>query len=262
MSDETFAVLLAKPELLRDPRLAQTFVQHLKIPFADATRRVTTAWGIVGERLDESAALDLAAALKAAGIETKMCGENALPILPEAKPLASAAFGAESAKLFLKDATTQELRFADIGILAAAAWDKEILKTVKRTEGPTAGQKAATWGLRLATGLPLRVGPKEKVVEKVEKSSELRFALELVARDGARFHVDAEDFNYACLGPKMEYGAYPNFRLLVAALRERLPHAALSRGAAILLASQPVGTMGYDGPRDIERELRWLVAII
>ena len=266
MSDGRWAVLLGRQELMRDPRVTQTLATRLKLPFADAARRVTIGWGIIGERLEEGAALELGEALKAAGVETRVIPEGELPVLPEAQPVAAAGFGPSSVKLFARgDPLGEEQAFGDILVLAAAAWQKETMRTVKVKEGPTPGQKMATWGLRLATGLPLRIGPKEKEVEKVEKSKDLVFRIQLLTRQKTAhflFQIDAEDFNYACLGPKMEYGTYGNFRSLLAAFRERAPQAALNRGASVLLASQPVGTMGYDGPRDLERELRWLRAIL
>ena len=118
-----------------------------------------------------------------------------------------------------------------LALLSAAGFKEVTAKRVKVSEGPSMAQKAASLGL-LMTGIPLRLGPKKTETEKVVETSELVFYLDLFERKPVRrFRVDAQDFNYSCLGESMKYAATDNFRSLVEMIASRAGPVALAAAA-------------------------------
>lgn len=259
----SFAVLLSRPEDVRSPLLAQLLAKHEGVPFADATRRALTSWGIPLEQAPEDKALELARVLTAGGLAAAAVPHDHLRAPPPAEQPVAAAFEPGVTRWLLrKDGEARELPDAHVALIAAAVFREETTRTTKVKEGPSTGQKVASIGLQLTTGLPIRIGGKEREVDKVEKLTELAYRLELIApTPPRRIRVVADKFNYACLGAKMLYGAAPNFQALLRALRERLPSARLNLGARVLLAGQPVAALGYEDTASLEREERWLLSI-
>src|SRR5207237_9314160 len=98
-------------------------------------------------------------------------------------------------------------------------------------EGPGAGDRALNMGILLATGLPIKVGKKERVVEKTVESTDLVFFVDLVFKDPAlRLRVDAQNFDFSCLKERKLYNVLGNLRLFVADLVKAAPGAYQNRG--------------------------------
>ncbi len=259
----SFAVVLSRPEDVRSPLLAELLAKHDHVPFADAARRALVSWGIALEQAPENAARELASFLSAGGLPAAAVGHDRLRTPPPWEQAVAAMFEPGVIRWHLhKQGDVRDVPDAHVEIIAAAVYREETSKTVKVKEGPTSGQKMASFGIMMTTGLPIHIGGKEREVEKVEKKSELVYHLDLLSpTPPLRIRLDSEKFNYTCLGPKMLYGAAPNFRALLLALRERLPKSRLNLGARTLIAGQPIATLGYENDESLEREERWLLSI-
>jgi len=242
------AVLLKRPEQFQPAELARALAAIRKVPFQDALLRAKSCWGIVEERMGEEAARDLAARLEEAGLGAAAVPEDRIAVLPPTRLAAKEDF--ESAP------------WARAGLLAAAGFCKTESRTVTVREGPGLAQKAASLGIMMATGLPIRIGPKQSEVHRTVESSDLVFYLDLAFRGPEqRLRIDAQDFDYSLLGERMAYGTMTNFRQLVADAAARSPQALRSRGARTILEGRPLREMGYESLADLERESRWLLTL-
>jgi len=246
-------LVLASPELLHTPEVTGALAKFWKIPLMDAAHRARRCWGFVGEDLPQGQTDGLCAALAEAGVASLRLSE--LRSLPEARPVAGMSFGPDAISLRPEEV----LPFARIAIVSAAAIEvTEVRKTTVK-EGPTAAQKAVRAGIMLTTGLPIGLG-KSKEVVKEQKSTDLLFFMDIVARDPwARWRVDAQRFDYSCLGQEKALGGMVNFRLLLSRLAKSAPVAVRNKGCRVLLGGQPVSSMGYESIEDLDKELRWLV---
>ena len=149
-----------------------------------------------------------------------------------------------------------------VAILGVAGFTQKTVRKVKVEEGPGLGRKALNLGITLATGMPVGLGGGKKEVEKTVESSDLVFYLDLILADPPRrLRIDAQDFDYSCLGARKSYSALINFRQLVQDLADRAPKARRNWGAQVLLDCRPVREMGYESLEDLERECRWLATL-
>ncbi|MBI5209341.1 MAG: hypothetical protein HY927_05135 [Elusimicrobia bacterium] len=257
----SFAVLLRGPELPEQARCAGAVAAFRQVPFCDAARLARSAWGIMGEDMEKGEAEGLAAALEEAGAPAVALPQGLLEPPPAPGQAVGMEFDALGLRLLDKAGAPAEMRWDRVALVAAAGFKETTVKKLTVKEGPTLTQKAASMGLMMA-GLPIRVGGKERVVEKTIEDVELLFFLDLFERrPPRRFRVDAREFDYSCLGPGMQPCSAENFRALVGLLAARAPRALRSRGSQVLLGRQPVNTMGYDSLADLERESRWRLTL-
>ncbi len=146
-------------------------------------------------------------------------------------------------------------------LLAATAFKRTTTKTIKTMEGPSTAQKAVKIGLLIA-GIPTGFGGGQREVVKQVAESDLFYYADLVLKDPSeKLRVDAQAFDYSCLGARKTYGASVNFRTLLELLSDAAPSAALNRGCRYLLAGKPVRETGYEGLEDLEREEKWLLTL-
>jgi hypothetical protein len=155
----------------------------------------------------------------------------------------------------------EEAPLESFRLAAAAAVTETIVTRTEKEEGPSIGEKIASMGILMTTGLPISIGRKKDKVEKVKKTSELKFYLDLFA-GGKRFRVDGQDFDYSCLGPEKQYSVMMNFKSLLKKIAGLSPQAKLNRGAEIILAGRPLREMGYQSLADLEKEEQVLLAEI
>ncbi|OGS05779.1 MAG: hypothetical protein A3G41_03015 [Elusimicrobia bacterium RIFCSPLOWO2_12_FULL_59_9] len=261
-SDARFTVLLAEPEQLRLADIAKALSAFKNIPYQDAARAARSAWGIVAESLEESEARNLADCLTASGLKAMTLPRSAVEAIPAAFTAAKAEFGADGFRAISKSGEAAALPGDEIILIAAAGFERTTTATTKVREGPSSNQKAASLGLMMMTGLPISIGGKEREVEKSRTETDLLFYLELyLGKPLKRFRIDAQNFNFACLGEKMAHGVYPNFRTLLAELNLRAPHAGKNKGSRLMLQGASLAAMGYDSLEDLERECRWLLTL-
>ncbi|MBI4425319.1 MAG: hypothetical protein HY554_16435 [Elusimicrobia bacterium] len=76
-----------------------------------------------------------------------------------------------------------------------------------------------------------------------------------------RLRIDAERFDFRCLGRRMNYDARNNLRELARSVCALAPAALRSRGTASLLADRRSEPASYEALEDLEREERWLLTI-
>ncbi len=241
-----YAVLIGKPEDLKPVELARALARHKKVPEHDLAGAAKRCWGIVEEDASEAAAKELAGALTAAKISALAVPKTLLEELPPAaKAPLLAPFKPERLKL-----------------LAAAGFKETTMRTVTTTEGPDPTQRAIGLGITMMTGMPTGIGKAKKEVQKNVESTELVFFLDLVLSDPMeRLRIDAQDFDFSCLGAKKGYSAIVNFRQLLYDLSDASRGAVRNRGTTILLEQRPVREMGYESLSDLDRESRWLLTL-
>lgn len=236
-----YAVLLADASGFKPGALAQALGPALKKPAQDLIVPVRKGRGLLADDLSQEEAQRVAQALAEKSVTALAVPRGLLEDLPKAEPLKT-----------LNEPVAPEL-------LAAAVFKRTTSRTVKVEEGPSMGKRAVQLGITLATGLPVGLmGGGKKEVERTIESSDLAYVLDVVA-GGRRLRVDAEDFDFSCLGERKGYDAPGNFRRLIEVLA---PSARLvNEGARALLASRPLRELGYESAEDLDAEERWLLTL-
>ncbi len=244
---DSFAVILADPNARNPMLVAKALASVRKTPLQDQILVAKNGWGVLAENLSETDSKKLVQDLKNAGLETfSMASKSFIP-LPDIKP-----------------AQTLDLLLANPPVLIAAAGITHTSKTTKLIkEGPSAGQKIMSTVILLGTGLPVNIGGKSRLVEKTQQHCDLVFHADFLYKDPwLRYRVDAQMFNYACLKERKQYYVLGNFKLLLADLVKAYPQAWTNHGARVLLEGKPVQSMGYESLTDLEKETRWLLALL
>ena len=243
----SFSVILTRPDQREPMAVARALAAARKTPEQDQVAAAKRGWGILAENLSAVEAQGLVEGLGRSGLESASLPMSSLVQLPEAKPIGR--FGPT---------------LADQLVLVAAAGitvTSTTTKTVK--EGPSAAQKILSTGILLTTGLPIKIGGKERIVEKTQQHSDLVFYLDLIYKDPLRrLRIDAQRFDYSFLKERKLYFLMGNFKLLVGDLVQAAPGAWRNHGARVLLENKPLQTMGYESLADLERETRWLLTLL
>jgi hypothetical protein len=271
-----FVVILARPDGREPVVLAKALAAARKTPLQDQMMAAKNGWGILAENLSETDAQNLVQALQASAVERAAIPATSLVQLPEAKPAV----------------TRDSIPTPQLVLVAAAAFTITSTTTKSVKEGPSAAQKVLSTAILLGTGLPIKIGGKERTVEKTQQHSDLVFYLDLlykeppatqqggrspdVWRPSRRLRVDALRFNYAFLNERKLYQVLGNFKLLVGDLVKAAPEAWQNHGTRILMENKPpatsaggrspdawrsIQTMGYRSLADLERETRWLLTL-
>lgn len=239
-----YAVVLASRDAFKPAALAQALAPVLKRPAVDLAPVMRRSWGLVELDADEASAKQQAAALSAAGLPALAVPSNLVEDLPAAEKLQGLSVPAPTT------------------LIAAAAFTQRSARTVKTEEGPSTGERALGLGITLATGLPpslFGVGGKKQVEKTVESSELLYYAEAYAGSPLRRFRLDAQDFDYSCLGEQKGYDAPGNFRKALQALAGGAR--TLNAGVEGLLSGRPVRQLGYESLADLEREARWLLTL-
>jgi hypothetical protein len=246
-----------------DPQaVAKGLAAFQKIPVLDAIQKAKKAWGIPAEHLDEAQAAACVQALGVAGVRAEAVASESLAILPDPTLIAGMQMFPTRWHLKEKSGKSHEIAPGDLNILAACAIKETRSATTQKTIGPSAGQKLASFGIMMATGLPIRIGPKKQTIEATAEHSELFFYAELHAVQKAmRFRIDAQHFDYGVLGAAKDASIIQNFPKLLQMFAQAAPAALQNRGAQIWLAHRPLLEMGYQSLHDLDRECRWLLTL-
>jgi len=240
----TFSVILTRPEQREPMVVAKAMAAIRKTPVQDQVSAAKSGWGIVASHLEAQEAQHLAKELSVAGLESKVC--SALATLPDFQAL-----------------TKWESTFCDGLDLIAAAGITVTSRTTKSVkEGPSATQKILSTGILLTTGLPIKIGGKDRIVEKTQQHSDLLFYVDLVYRNPSRrWRIDAQRFDYSFLKERKLYFLMGNFKLLLEDLEKGAPSAWINHGTRVLRDNKPIQTMGYESLEDLERETQWLLTL-
>lgn len=244
--------LLCAAETLPDAAgLAAAVAAVLGVPLPDAAAALRHGWGFVAEDASPGEAEKLLAACAAAGIELLALPAPAAPL---AEPLKVKKLVLEAGAIgYEKSGALFRLAAADIRVVSAAPVKRTRTKTVKTSEGPSAGERAVRMGVMAVTGLPIGLG-KSKEVSKTVSSTESGFRLGLLAADGTRLRADAEDFDFSCLGPEKTYSGQTNLRLLALKLAALCGAAFFNAGLRAMRESKPLSTLPYEGEEDLDKE--------
>jgi hypothetical protein len=270
VAEKKFAVLLAQPELCKSPKVAGMLMAVRGIPLQDAASSARSCWGFLIENADERTAQDLATRFNQAGQALQLYSgqaavivpQDSVPVLPPAQPVSSLSFAPDGLNVILGAVQKFQVPFGRISLISAGAFKQKVVKTVETKEGPTKVQRMVNLGVMMTTGLPIKIGGKEKTTKKSVASSEIVFYADLMLRDPfERFRVDAQKFDYSCLGRKMLYNIVGNFRLLVTEWVKSMPAVQLNTGARAIFENKPLREMDYASLEEMERESRWLLAL-
>lgn len=262
-SDSSLQVVLLKDEeQLNWGPIGQALAAHRHIPTLDTALEAKKCWGILGENLSIDEAGMLCSSMEKLKVKAVAYPHSSLVVLPPITFVSTVNFSNEYLSLTGETGGEVQLSWKDISILAAAALNTSTRHTIQEKQGPSGTQQLLNVGIMLATGLPIKIGPKKKTINKTVTDTNLSFVLDIVAKDSfQRFRIIPDDFNFSFLRERMVHGAMGNFHLLLTDLAAKAPQSRQSRGTRIILAGQPMTNMGYETLADLEKETRWLNAI-
>lgn len=237
------------------PVLAQVLGSASGLDLDTAAAAARHCWGLLGENLDEAAADGLVRRCGDLGVNALRLPGTSVRPLPAPQPVKKVIFETGAAVFTAEAGKTVLARPDDLEVLAAAPIKESFLKTVKTTEGPSAGEKAFRLGIMAATGLPIGLG-KTKEVNKQVKSFELAFYLDLLFKDGgARLRLTSDDFDFSGLKEKKTYSSQVNFRVLCGELATFAPLAFKNAGLRAIIEGAPLAPLPYDSLSDLEKEI-------
>lgn len=229
------AALLRAPAVF-DPRLvAAVLAKRSELSAESWLPVVRRSWGIVAEPSAAEDAEALSAALTAAGQPAVAAPVSLLEEPPPAVLVTKAELSGDGFDVLAgRGAESGRLTWTHLKVVSAGAVMESGLKTVT-------------------------VKGKPRQVTEVRRTPFIDLLFVAPAR---RLRILAEGFDYAALGPGMSYSAELNFRKLAAELCARAPSALRSKGARGVLAKAPSGALDYESFDDVQREERWLSALL
>jgi hypothetical protein len=260
------SVLLAKPELPPLEKVAEVLARFAGGPVFDARMKAKHAWGFLGEKMSDADADRLSAVAGELGFETRVLPAEKIAVLPRPTPVHWMRATPEGVVYTVGTYTDERTCSWDRLRLLAAGGLKEQTTTVKTIkEGPSANERAVKIGITMVTGIPLGFGGGTKEVKKTVHETELFLHMDLLF-DGAegplRLSVLGQQFNYAALGEARTASVLINFRTLLQSVDKFAGPALRNKGAAILLAGQPLNLCGYEGTGGYEKEMVWLLSLL
>ena len=257
-----FAVLLKDENQLNWNIIASALSKIRGVPSLDTINEAKQCWGILSENVAYEDAVNYQRILREHGVEAVVTPMENLRAVSVPLILKTAEPTVDHLVLIGERGERSDLLWTDILVWGAAAISTTHVRKIIEKQGPSGAQKMLSVGIMLATGLPIKVGPKKKTIEKSISDTNLSFILDIVQKGTyATFRLIADDFNFAFLKERMLHGAMPNFRLVLSDWASRAPQARQSRGTRMLLSNQPLSNMGYESLAHLEKEIRWLKAI-
>lgn len=258
----TFSVFLASEDQLQLGPLGKAIADFKGVPAPDAAHDAHECWGIVGENMEEAAALRLASCLKQMGLQSIVLPSEKLTPFPATVMLTHAGVSSEGLTGLDESRREQRVGWNSVRVIAAACLKTTTSKTVTEKQGPTIAQKAVSIGIMMATGLPIPIGPKKQTVTRTVSATDTFFMLDVVTTEPAgHYRILADNFNYSLLKERKQMNSMGNFKTVLSDAVTYAPRARRGKGTRILLAGQPVNMMGYDSERDLDRECRWLFSL-
>ncbi len=256
------ALILKNPLSFNVQKVAHVLAELRRIPLGDAAQAANKNWGLLAEDLGDEEVIRWAEHFNRVGLETCALNKENLVVLPEVEYVGSGSFEPSAIRIRLKKGDSLDLDSSNTLLIAAAALEESTSVTIRKTEGPSAGQKLASMGILLTTGLPIRIGPKKQTVEKKQMKVEPFFVLDIYgAPILRRFRIDARAFDFSLLGNKKQYGSAANFKSLVSEWLTKIPGIAKNHGAEVLYSKRPLGEAHYPSLDHLDRESRWLLSL-
>lgn len=257
-----FSVVLKDETQLQWGPLGQALATYRHVPAMDTIREAKSCWGILAEKISEGEAKQLQLGMENLKINTLVMPYAHLKALSPAKIVSTMNFSPEGFVVSCSDNSTETILSNQIQVIAVAALSSSITHKTQEKQGSTGVQKILSVGIMLTTGLPIKIGPKDKIVEKTTTNTNLSFVMDIVIKEsGERLRIIPDNLNFSFLKDRMVHGAMGNFRVLLTDLVSKAPQARQSRGSRMLLAGQSTSQMGYETLADLEKETRWLSAL-
>lgn len=230
-------------------------VESLKRAFAvspylrdiDAQNATNDAYGILLRGLDAESADALEASLRAEGVEIELVKESALPAIPVGKVTKRVSF--DPGHLLAYDAMDHptEIPWTEVMFVAVG-----YVRTDEVRKHRTAREEAQ---LRSAAHTPID----EAGLLKPGDEARYHMLLEVFLRDEkTRFSIEADEFQFDCLGERLTEDLALNFVALVQMLVEHVPQAGLNRGA-LKACEEPPELFPYPSRKTFNEELTWML---
>ncbi len=214
---------------------------------ADAALMARDAFGILVGGLSPDEAGKLLQALTSEGVEAEIVQQQDLPALEPAKKLKKADCSPSALTIYDQLGRPADVEWSNVLLLAAGS--------VSLTEFERV-QKQRTEFRIVYPRIPIPVTRTDVTTREVQN---FRLVLEIFLDEPlARCHVDAREFQYDYLGPRLQHGRAQNFSILVADLHAYAPAALLSRGAQSII-EDPTKTFQYPSRHAFEEESIWLL---
>jgi hypothetical protein len=233
-----------------------------RIPPFDARAKVRRGWGFLERDVSAAEAQLVCNALAEQGVAAFVVANDALrkPSAPQAMT------GFEpTAEGFVPQlpspAAPRSFAWSEIVLVAAGAFTEEVVRRDTAGHEPGGGAQLIGIGLFLMTGMVTRGlfgGSKPSKEEKKAKTNRTISFGQLVTAGGDFLCFDPEHFDFSGLGGRKQVNASLNFRLLVSDFA-RLSAARTNLGARCVLGNQSLSLAGYQGVKDFETEMLWLL---
>jgi len=188
--------------------------------------------------------------LKAEGIETEVIEDSHVPALPIAKTIRRL------------DCPPEALMIADpYGRKFPVAWGHVMLLAAGTVQQATFDRKRTEREevtIKMHGLIPVQQRTIKVDYTSREGAAKLMRAEIILSGGVAQYSIEAESFNYECLGDRVSHDKMSNFCLLLREIVKFAPQAALNRGAAALLA-EPPGLVVYPHKNNLQDEIQWFL---
>ena len=236
----SYSVLFRQFPLDQLDALAPVVAQVYGITDYDARAKIRKGWGFLERDATEDVARNVAAALG----DVVLVVDNATLHEP-GDPQTMTAFERE------------KIPWSDIAIVAAGGFPEEIVR--RDTGGIKTGKMLVGLGVFMVTGVPMGLfRGKDKKEAKPVKSTRLITFGSVITRQGEQLAFSPDKFDFSGLGAQKQLNTAANFHALIAEFKRRTP-ARLNLGAQFVLANKSLTLANYQGLRDYETELLWLL---
>jgi hypothetical protein len=257
-----FNVYLADPSAPKIPDVARGYMAFGDLLQPDAIVLAKNSWGILAENIERDKAEHLTTSFEKSGLKTIMVCVPEIAPVPDAWAFNHLSFDVDRLSMRGRLDRENAVAYSDIRVISAAAYSLSTVTERKVKGSASAGAMAANLGFMMMTGIPMKIVPTTKDTVKRESKTEFLYSLSILGGEPmGRFDMES-NLDYGFLGAEKTYNSFGNFRLFVTKLAQKAPQALLSKGVQTLLGNGMVTQMGYEGPHEVERELRWLTALL
>ncbi len=238
----SYSVLFRQFPLDHLDALAPLVRQAYGLADYDARSKIRTGWGFLERDETEETAQRLAGWFGDAVVAI----DNAALREP-GEPQTMTTFEAE------------KIPWSDIVIVAAGGFSEEIVRRDTGGGDFKTGKMLMGLGVFMVTGMPMGLfGGKDKKETKPVKSTRLITFGSVITRQGEQFAFSPDKFDFSRLGAQKQLNTAANFHALIAEFKQRTP-ARLNLGAQLVLANKSLTLANYQGLRDYETELLWML---
>jgi hypothetical protein len=250
----TFAIMQKSPQ----PEVQPPAIEQLKRAFSkipgltayDASKYCQETFGMIARNFTREQATVLQAALAAEGIEAEAVEEPRLPALPMGKMVRRVEITPQA--LMIYDPVGQKFPLEWGHVMVIAAGKVSVAEFTRVREE----REASNYDL---SNLDRRNQRQPKKVTEYKSKEKLReqYLLEIIlSRAVMRYGIEADRFDFGCLGERAATDEAGDFCLLVRELAKHAPQAVLNRGARAMVTG-PGATVSYRNKSILNEEMIW-----